>query len=195
MHRKRGTRLAAVLRICGAFVAGLSALVIVGTAIVAPLLQVELSPVLSGSMVPTFAPGDLLLTRPIATRSLRIGYVAILTPVGDSVPRAHRVIGLRTTNITPPRSTLQLTTLHVTTRGDANPTADAGEITVNTPTVRVEFVTIPWAGYPVLWLHDRVLRALLIAALGLLTTAGIFTFLLRPSRPRQRAPGRRSRAH
>ncbi|MEW1942825.1 hypothetical protein AB0299_17350, partial [Pseudarthrobacter sp. NPDC080037] len=55
------------LRVLGTVTAAAATLVFLAVGVVAPLLHVGFSPVLTGSMRPAYAPGDLLITVPART--------------------------------------------------------------------------------------------------------------------------------
>src|SRR3954451_10569388 len=58
------------------------------------LLHLSVSPVLTGSMAPTFRPGDVVVTQPVPTRSLRVGEVVVVVPPGEQSAFAHRIIAI-----------------------------------------------------------------------------------------------------
>ena len=71
--------------------------------------------VLSGSMRPTFAPGDMLLVTPQAADQLRVGQVITYAiPIGDQHVETHRVVKILRREPTP----------IIITKGDANKAAD-----------------------------------------------------------------------
>src|SRR5947199_7248243 len=55
------------------------------------VFHVRVSPVLTGSMRPTYAPGDVIVTRQVNVLSLRPGDIAVFVPPGESAAFAHRV--------------------------------------------------------------------------------------------------------
>lgn len=169
MHRKKRSKVAVSFRVVGGAAAIVAVLLAVLAGFVAPLAQVGFSTVLSGSMVPAFAPGDLLVTRPIPDSSLRIGQVALLVPAGETTPRAHRVIALSGTN-----------PIVVTTQGDANSGPDAELFALTSPEVRVVQAAIPGAGLALQVTQNAQFRATLIALIGLVITGSILRIILRP---------------
>jgi signal peptidase len=73
--------------------------------------------VLTGSMQPTFNPGDLVIVRPTATQDLNLGDVVTFQPIsGDPTLVTHRIIEIQYD------ANGQAT--HFITQGDANPGAD-----------------------------------------------------------------------
>lgn len=67
-----------------------------------PVVAVE-----SGSMVPTFYRGDILVLQGIPAKDLRVGDIIVFGPEGKSVPVVHRIVEIN------PDGTFQ-------TKGDAN---------------------------------------------------------------------------
>ncbi|XAS68273.1 signal peptidase I [Micrococcaceae bacterium Sec5.7] len=146
--------------------------IIVAVTIVAPALQVQLSPVLTGSMRPAFSPGDLLITAPADVGDLHAGQIAVFTPPGENAPYAHRITSVTGDSAHPV----------LTTKGDANPANDRWKAVLSGPKVPVVFATVPYVGYALLWTQSPALRAILVGLLGLLmTSAGIRHILRQPS--------------
>jgi signal peptidase I len=161
-------------RVLGAGAAVAITLVFLGACVVAPLLHIGFSPVLTGSMRPAYAPGDLLITAPADVTGLRPGQIAVFTPPGESVPYAHRITAIAGTPAQPV----------LTTKGDANPAPDAWQATLNQTQVPVVVATVPSAGTALLWIQNPAQRALLTAVFGLVVTgAGVRWILRAPSTP------------
>ena len=136
-------------------------------------LHVGMSPVLTGSMRPSFAPGDAVLTRPIPVSQLRAGMVVVFVPPGHATAYAHRIVSVSGSPSHP----------ILTTKGDANPAPDHWRVTLNTPTITQVVGSVPKLGYPLTWLREPRWRAAIIGALGLLMTTVLTRSALR-SRPR-----------
>jgi signal peptidase I len=169
VHRKQRSKVIASFRIVGGVAATIAVLIAVLVGIVAPIAHVGFSTVLSGSMVPAFAPGDLLVTRQIAASSLRVGEVAVLIPAGESVARAHRVVAIsRTSPIT------------ASTQGDANAEPDTEKFVLTDPEVRIVQASIPGAGFMLQLTQNPLVRSGLIILVGLLITASVLRVILRP---------------
>src|SRR4029077_3034604 len=86
-------------------------LLIAGTSILAAgiafrVAGLHVQTVLSGSMRPTVAPGDLAITQSVLIGSLRVGDVIVFVPPDEVRPVLHRIAS-RTGDV-------------VTTKGDAN---------------------------------------------------------------------------
>ena len=161
-------RTAAVWRVLSACAATVTTLVVLGVLVVAPLLHIGFSPVLTGSMRPAYAPGDLLLTAQADVSSLRPGQIAVFTPPGESTPYAHRIT-IITGSPTQPV---------LTTKGDANPAPDSWRATLTQPRVPVVIATVAAVGDVLLWIQNPVQRALLTALFGLTLTGAAVRWIL-----------------
>ena len=125
------------------------------------LLHMGISPVLTGSMRPTFAPGDAVITRPVSVHSLHAGDIAVFVPPGESAPYAHRITSVRDIGG------------HVvlTTKGDANVAPDRWRARLNDDRVPVVVTSIPYFGHVMAMTSKPWMRAAGIGLLGLLLTA------------------------
>jgi signal peptidase I len=129
---------------------------------------------LSGSMEPTFAPGDLLLLRAEPLSRIRVGQVITYTiPIGDHHLETHRVVRVLRGGNEPV----------VQTKGDANRVRDPWTAVLHGRTVwRVERV-VPRAGSALLWLGRPFVRVAFVLLLaGLLLHAGLVRIWLPPQR-------------
>ena len=125
------------------------------------VLHLGTSTVLSESMAPTYHRGDVVITRLVDAASLRIGDVPALVPPGLSNAYVHRIVRMHDVNGVPV----------LTTKGDANPVADAWSERLTTVRVPVVFAVVPGVGRAGLFIRDQFTRALFIALLGLFVTA------------------------
>ena len=157
----QGGSLAVALGLIAAFAVG------------ALVFHVRVSPVLTGSMRPTYAPGDVIITRTVKADSLHPGDIAVFAPPGETAAFAHRVTSVSTKD----------GHVVVTTKGDANQAADPWHAKLNGSTVPKVVGTLPAIGRPMTWIHTRALHAAAIAGLGLLLTAiGTVQIMRTPSR-------------
>lgn len=136
-------------------------------------LHLGMSPVLTGSMRPAFAPGDAILTRPVAVSALHPGMVVVFVPPGHQTAFAHRIVSVSGTPSHPV----------LVTKGDANPAPDHWRVRLSTPTITQVVGSVPKVGYPLTWLREPRWRAAVIGALGLLMTVAFTRSVLR-SQPR-----------
>lgn len=105
----------------------------------------ETTTVLSGSMRPTFGPGDLLVLRPEPVSHVRVGQVITYAiPVGDHHVESHRVVWLRR----------GYGTTSVRTKGDANSAPDPWTAVLRGTTAWREVGVVPYAGRAILWLRE-----------------------------------------
>ncbi|MFC7850165.1 signal peptidase I [Arthrobacter sp. NPDC057388] len=164
-----GTRWTAVRRVLGLVAGTAVTVVFLAVCVAAPLLHIGYSPVLTGSMRPAFAPGDLLVTAPKTVTELQPGDVAVFTPPGESAPYAHRVTALTGAPDHPV----------LTTKGDANPAPDHWRARLDQDQVPVVVTTVPYAGNVLLWAQNPLQRAVFTALFGLSLTATSVVWILR----------------
>jgi signal peptidase I len=148
--------LAQMLTIVGAALA-----LTVGTLVIA--LDASVAPVLSASMRPAFAEGDLLVVRPVDTATLEVGQVVLLAGPGMTTGVvapgvvAHRIVALE-----PAGDAEDGLLLH--TRGDANEAPDPGPVLVDAPRTEVVVGRVPALGHVVIAIDGAGARAVLSAA-------------------------------
>lgn len=143
-----------------AVVAGALALIVVPKATGARPLTV-----LSGSMVPTYDPGDVVIVRPVDAEDLPVGAVITFQPTSDD-PRltTHRIDSVVFGS--EGRSYL--------TKGDANEVVDASPITPDQVKGEVWY-SVPLVGHVSMWLAGGSVRTVVDAlAVGLLLYGGYF---------------------
>lgn len=121
--------------------------------------------VLSGSMVPTYDPGDVVVVRPVDASTLQIGDVITFQPrSGDPRLTTHRIVGM--VYGSQGRS--------FQTQGDANGAPDPEP--VSGPQVRGEvWYAVPLVGHVSVWLAGGPARSTIdILAVGLLLYGGYY---------------------
>lgn len=150
-----GTALKALLWILGGLLVWT-----VAAGVVAGALGYRFSPVLSGSMRPTFAPGDAVVTRPVPVGSLHPGMVIEFTPPGENAPFAHRIIRMTGDRRHPT----------IMTKGDANPAPDHWHAQLTGPTVPEVVGVVPDGGWLLIDLHRSPSTPTVMVLVGLLTT-------------------------
>src|SRR5204863_9987956 len=90
--------------------------------------------VLSGTMRPAFAPGDLILVRPEPASAVRAGQVITYAiPVADRHVETHRVVRVVRAGVQPV----------VITKGDANAVPDPWRARLDSPTAWRPWVVVP----------------------------------------------------
>jgi signal peptidase len=105
--------------------------------------------VLSGSMRPTFSPGDLIVVRPEPLRDVRVGQViSYSVPVGGHQVETHRVIRILHGGDHPV----------VQTQGDANNWKDPWTAKLQGTTAWRYSFKVPYAGYAISAFRSRALH-------------------------------------
>lgn len=116
--------------------------------------------VLSGSMRPTFSPGDLIIVRPEPVRAVRVGQViSYQVPVGAHQVETHRVVRILRGGAHPV----------VQTKGDANNRRDPWTARLEGRTAWRLALVVPYGGYVVNALRSpRLHVATVLVAPGLI---------------------------
>jgi signal peptidase len=100
--------------------------------------------VLSGSMRPAFAPGDMVVAKPVSTDDVKLGDILVYAiPVGDHHVESHRIV--------------EIVSRHpfiVRTRGDANNGADPWTAQLDADRVWTVSRAVPHVGHAILWLRS-----------------------------------------
>jgi signal peptidase I len=132
----------------------LGVFVLVGTTVIGEAAGWwRLDVVLSGSMRPTFAPGDLLILKPEPLRDVRVGQIVAFVPPGRNYVETHRVIEVQRVK----GETI------VRTKGDANNVADPWHAVLDPPKVWYVDHVIPHAGFLTEWAKSKGARIAVIA--------------------------------
>lgn len=136
-------------------------------AVVPKVLDGAALTVLTGSMVPTYRPGDMVVVRGVhdAEREVEIGDVVSFQPLPDDPTLiTHRVVA----------KTFTSEGTQFVTRGDANSADDDPLMPVQ---IKGEAVySVPWVGHVSLWLGERRGLAVPAAAVALLAYAVVMMF-------------------
>jgi signal peptidase I len=164
----------------------LGALALLLAASVLPvLIGWQSSVVMSGSMTPTFSPGDVAVVRPVDTASLEPGQVLLVDdPDVPGQLRLHRLVSVEAGG-------LEL-------KGDANPAAD-GSLVDPAGVHGVVTVALPLVGEPAVWIAQHRVWPLVGTAAGLIALLALALAHRRPddeppAPPPARAVDPRSRA-
>jgi signal peptidase len=100
--------------------------------------------VLSGSMRPAFAPGDMVVAEPQSVDSLKVGDVLVYAiPVLDHHVESHRISRI-----------ISRHPLIVQTKGDANNGPDPWTAQLDANQVWTVRATVPYVGQAILWLRE-----------------------------------------
>src|SRR5918911_1560037 len=109
--------------------------------------------VLSGSMRPAFAPGDMVVVTPEPVENVRRGQViSYRIPIGDHHVQTHRVIKVVRRGPHP----------LVRTKGDANPVADPWTAELHGTTVWRVRAVLPKLGWAVFWFRAPLVHNLTV---------------------------------
>ncbi len=134
--------------------------------------------VLSGSMRPAFAPGDLVIVTPEPTSAVREGQIITYQiPIGDHHVETHRVI----------RAWQQDGARIVITKGDANTSSDPWKAALSPPTAWHVRWVIPHAGRAIIWLRAPLLRHIAILGAPFILALLWLHAIWRPRRRPERA--------
>ncbi len=111
--------------------------------------------VLSGSMRPAFAPGDLIVVAPEPSRDLRVGQmISYAIPVGDHHVETHRIVKIVQRGSHPV----------IRTKGDANDGVDPWTARLDGDTAWTVRAVVPRLGWLVVWLRSPVFHLLTVFA-------------------------------
>jgi signal peptidase I len=101
------------------------------------------SPILTGSMRPAAAPGDVFVTAQVKASTLKVGEIIAIHNQVTGVFYAHRIVEIGFAN----------GLLRITTKGDANPEPEQVPYNVAPNTaVSKEITRIKWVGRPLVYL-------------------------------------------
>lgn len=133
--------------------------------------------VLSVSMRPTFAPGDVIVVTPEPAADVRAGQViSYRVPVGDHHVISHRIVKVVSGGLHPV----------VITKGDANAVPDPWHARLLGPTAWRYRATLPGLGWPIAILRQPLLHLLLLygatSLFALLLLAKVWLPELKPAR-------------
>ena len=120
-------------------------------------LHLGFAPILSPSMQPALAPGDLALTRTVPATAVAVGDVVVLPcPDAPGERYAHRVVAVTRSDGQPV----------VRTQGDANEAADPQALRITSTTVPIVIGQVPAVGTLALWGTHTWVRIAVILFVG-----------------------------
>jgi signal peptidase len=142
-------------------------------AIAVVAFHLDVRPVLTGSMVPAYGPGAIVITKPVPVTDLRRGMIILFVPPGEHEEFAHRIASVSGNPAAPT----------ITTKGDANKAPDPWHAQLTSATVPEVIGTVPWVGRLMVGLRGPV-QLFLIVLGGLVAGVSGTRWILRP-RPAQ----------
>ena len=136
------------------------------------------------SMTGTIGFGSIAFEEVVPVGDLRVGDVITYAPpptAGVDHMVTHRIVAVHGTTYR--------------TKGDAVPQADPWKFRLDAPEQSRVVFSVPWVGYPFIWLADRETRMLVIGApaavIALLSLGQVLELLRRRPGDRGRTPGHR----
>ena len=145
-------------------------LVLVAPSILHTKAGIGISPILTGSMRPSADPGDAFVTQLTPASQLRVGDIISVHSESTGVFYAHRIAEIR----------VQSGLLRITTKGDANGSAEADPFLVGAgQEVSKEIATVKWLGQPLTYLTSIQGRQAGLALLVFANLIGLLLFLFR----------------
>ena len=165
-------RLGLLLRLLASLLA-VAALAVLAAVAVGPRLGLyRMETVLSGSMQPTFNPGDVIIVTPEPVTAVRPGQViSYQIPIGDHHVESHRVIRVLKRGAHPV----------IMTRGDNNAEADPWRAQLTSGTAWRERLVIPAVGRVIIWMRQPLLQRVCVLGIPILLA---FWWLIGIWRPR-----------
>jgi signal peptidase I len=144
------------------------------------VLGVGVSPVLTSSMVPWVGPGDVIITKAAPATEVRTGDVIAAQQPDSMTAFAHRIVDVASVS----------GLLRMTTKGDANPTADVDPVMVSSSAqVQKAVGHVKWIGYPLAFLSSPQGQQLALTLLVGANALALIVFAV-GRRPRTRSPSR-----
>lgn len=157
----------------------LAALAVLVAVAVGPRLGLyRMETVLSGSMQPTFRPGDVIIVTPEPVTAVRPGQViSYQIPIGDHHVESHRVVRVLERGTHPV----------IITKGDNNAEADPWRAQLTSDTAWRERLVIPVAGRLIIWMRQPLLQRVCVLGIPILLAVWWLIGIWRP-RPAKTDP-------
>jgi signal peptidase len=127
--------------------------------------------VMSGSMRPALGVGDVVVTRPVLARDVRVGDVITFPDSERKELVTHRVRAIH----------IARSQASIVTRGDSNDASEEWAVDANGHVGRVAY-HLPLVGYALAWTHGRNARLLLVVIPALLLAMIELRRIWRPRR-------------
>lgn len=184
----RARRIAFAIRVLITAFIGLGVLLSVTIFALSVSGTARLVPVLSNSMAQNMPVGSLAFTVPVATGSIAVGDVIVFSnPTQPSTRVIHRVTHVFGPDEAATFSNWSPDVLFATTKGDNNPAADPWVVTIADATVWHLQTSVPFLGYPAIWLAQPLAPLWFIVAGVLALTGWLLRLVWR--RPRAHVAG------
>jgi signal peptidase len=167
-----------LLRVMATLLA-LAAVVVLAAVAVGPRLGLyRMETVLSGSMQPTFSPGDVIIVTPEPVTAVRPGQViSYQIPIGDHHVESHRVVRIVENGPHPV----------IITKGDNNAEADPWRAQLTSGTAWRERLVIPGVGRVIMWMRQPLLQRICVLVIPILLAVWWLVGIWRP-RPAKTDP-------
>jgi signal peptidase I len=150
----------------------LAALAVLVAVAVGPRLGLyRMETVLSGSMQPTFRPGDVIIVTPEPVTAVRPGQIiSYQIPIGDHHVESHRVVRVLERGTHPV----------IITKGDNNAETDPWRAQLTSDTAWRERVVIPVVGRLIIWMRQPVLQRVCVLGIPILLAVWWLIGIWRP---------------
>lgn len=128
------------------------------------------SPILTGSMKPAANPGDIFVTRLTSASNVQVGDIIAVNNQSTGVFYSHRIVEIRDFN----------NALRITTKGDANESADRDPFIVSRiAQVSLVVKRVPYLGRPMVYMNTVQGRQTAESFLVIANILALFAFLFR----------------
>jgi signal peptidase I len=171
-------RVALLPRVLASLLALAALAVLVAVAVGPRLGLYRVETVLSGSMQPTFRPGDVIIVTPEPVTAVRPGQViSYQIPIGDHHVESHRVVRVLERGTHPV----------IITKGDNNAEADPWRAQLTSDTAWRERLVIPVVGRMIIWMRQPLLQRVCVLGIPILLAVWWLIGIWRP-RPAKTDP-------
>ena len=128
------------------------------------------SPILTGSMQPSANPGDIFVTRLVRASDLNLNEIIVVNNQSTGIYYSHRIIEIRDFN----------GELRITTKGDANTSADRDPF-IASPYTKVSKALriVPYVGRPMVYMNTAQGRQAATSFLVVANVMSLFVILFR----------------
>ena len=160
-----------LLRVLASLLALAAVAVLVAVAVGPRLGLYRMETVLSGSMQPTFQPGDVIIVTPEPVTAVRPGQViSYQIPIGDHHVESHRVVRVVGRGPHPV----------IVTKGDNNAEADPWRARLTSSTAWRERLVIPAVGRVIIWMRQPLLQRICVLVIPILLAVWWLIGIWRP---------------